>query len=116
MAVSAMPVGRIADRARARLVAVAGVPAVPEVASVGRVAAVARVAAGGPVAVPRLHLPRGPGSFARALWPGVASGAVVPPRIARLGRRIRSSVSVVLAVTRGGPRLGRRGLRGGGAV
>src|SRR5580704_6138250 len=70
----------------------------------------ARRVAAGLVAVLRIRLPRGTGRFAGAVVPSVAPGAVLPPRVVGLGRRIPGVVSVILAIRRGVRRLGGRGL------
>src|SRR5580700_132370 len=47
---------------------------------------IGRIAAGALIGVLRVRLPRGPGRFAGTAMPGVAPGAVLPPRVVRLGR------------------------------
>src|SRR5271165_5620308 len=68
-----------------------------------------QVAAGALIVVLRVGLARGPGRFAGAAMPGVAPGAVLPPRVVRLGRRAPAAVPVVLAIRRGLHGLGYRG-------
>ncbi len=57
-----------------------------------------RVAAGAVIAVLRVRLPCGPGSFVITAVTGVTPGAIVPPTVVRLALRPPAAVAVVLAV------------------
>src|SRR5271166_6688608 len=78
-------------------------------AAAGALVTASQVAAGALIVVLRVGLARGPGRFAGAAMPGVAPGAVLPPRVVRLGRRAPAAVPVVLAIRRGVHGLGYRG-------
>src|SRR5271157_4530593 len=77
-------------------------------AAAGALVTASQVAAGALIVVLRVGLARGPGRFAGAAMPGVAPGAVLPPRV-RLGRRAPAAVPVVLAIRRGLHGVGYRG-------